>query len=385
MHIPHPIRLATISAILFILPLTAHGFTLKGGEGVLNISGGEIIKNLYAGAGMVTVAQDIQGDALLAGGTVIVNGNVEQDLWVGGGTVLVNGDVGGDVRVAGGSVVVAGNVGGDLLAAGGTLTVLQGSEIQGDLLTGGGSVGFSGHVHGKSIIASSDITIAGTIDGNATAYVGEKFTIDNGAHIGGALTYTARKTAEIRDGATIIGDVKFNEKQNKDYGAWFARASMAAIIIGIFALSIMGLIALRLFPAKSTKVVQSAYAEFWPSLGWGFAFLVLTPVAIFILFATVIGFLAALVAGFAYMLAIIFGAMYAAIMLGSGVMRVLSRSQELVADWRAVILGAILITVLKLVPFIGWFAAFIFLLAALGSLLRYDWKLVRALREHKEI
>ena len=65
---------------------------------------------------------------------------------------------------------------------------------------------------------------------------------------------------------------------------------------------------------------------------------------------------------------------FAGIILGTWLIKVLTKRQEYVIDWKAIVVGVIVIKLLALIPFVGWLPKFIFFLIGLGALVKWLYR-----------
>ncbi len=122
--------------------------------------------DLYASAGQIDIAGQVQGDLVAAGGQINVGGGVDDDILAAGGRVVLTGDAGGDVRVAGGNVRLEGSVAEDVLVTGGMVIVAADAQIGGDLMFSGGQMRLDGRVDGDVIGSSGNYSRDGSIGGS---------------------------------------------------------------------------------------------------------------------------------------------------------------------------------------------------------------------------
>jgi len=138
------------------------------------------------------------------------------------------------------------------------------------------------------------------------------------------------------------------------------------ILMGIAA----GLVLVYIFRNMTKRAIKESLAHFWANLGRGFAALILTPVAAIIILITVIGAWVAGLIGVAYILMIFLSLTLANIVFGSWLIKVVKKRDKYLVNWQAVVLGVIVLSIISLIPFVGWLVVFIFMLISLGALYR---------------
>lgn len=357
---------AGVAAVAVFFPAVSLAASMNFGQNVA-VEGTSVAQgNAYAAGAMVTVSGLVNGDLLTAGGTIISSAKVNGDIMAAGGTVTMVGVTAQDARVAGGNVTVGGALTGELVAAAGNLVIVPGTTIVKDSYLAGGSVNFSGSEAGNLNISGGDIYFNGTVNGNVTIARANKVTIGSHAVIKGALEYSALTPATIAGGANIAGTPVFHEIQNTaQANGWFGALS-GIVTVGWFLKLLIVLVAAYLlwycFRSDVLAVLERSRARYGTSLLHGFLLFIAAPVAIIIAFVTVIGAIPGLIALFAYLILLILAAPLAAIMTA-----MLLRQGKTDLRWYHILLGAVVIDLVGLIPFIGWIACALVYLAALGA------------------
>ena len=355
-----------VFAILFVAqPVLAAEFIMPGKTGSTVVSD-EGHHNVYTAGGAVTVTSNVTGDLVAAGGNVLVQGDVEEDLMAGGGTVIVNGKVGGDIRIGGGNVTITAAVGGDVLAGGGTITLANSAQVSGDLVLGGGAVLIDAPIAGDVRIGGGSVNINSRIGGDVIIEADQELVFGSKSVITGKIKYRGVKEAVIEEGAQI-SEIEFSKLARKG-GAKGAVGGIAGAVVWTIGMIIAGLLLLKFFRRRVRTVVDRAFDRPWLNLGIGFLFAVALPVAGVILLITIVGVYAALILfawlGLIYLVVSVIAAMF----LGATILRWLKKSEGL--RWTTLVLGAVLLMILKFIPFVGWLACLVIWLIAFGATLR---------------
>jgi len=355
-----------VFAVLFVAqPVLAAEFIMPGKTGSTVVSD-EGHHNVYTAGGAVTVTSNVTGDLVAAGGNVLVQGDVEEDLMAGGGTVIVNGKVGGDIRIGGGSVTITAAVGGDVLAGGGTITLANSAQVSGDLVLGGGAVLIDAPIAGDVRIGGGSVNINSRIGGDVIIEADQELVFGSKSVITGKIKYRGIKEAVVEEGAQI-SEIEFSKLARKG-GAKGAVGGIAGAVVWTIGMIIAGLLLLKFFRRRVRTVVDRAFDRPWLNLGIGFLFAVALPVAGVILLITIVGVYAALILfawlGLIYLVVSVIAAMF----LGATILRWLKKSEGL--RWTTLVLGAVLLMILKFIPFVGWLACLVIWLIAFGATLR---------------
>jgi hypothetical protein len=366
-----------VAALIVLTPFSALAARFEHGEMVTLTEEQALVDNVYVAGGQVTVSALAQKDLYVAGGKVLQNGDVWGDVGAAGGTVDVLKSVRGDVRVAGGQVTIQGNVGGDVMVASGAVTILKGTTIAGDVIVAGGTVTMDGTVFGQAKIYAGEVRINGAVSGPVTIMSHDSVAFGAETVLGSTLTYRAPTEATIADGAQLGTDITFTPIKVPKVDAQSAAALMLGIMTVFFvgkllALVVAAIVAAEYYPRITRAVVSAALAEFGTKLVIGVALLIAVPVISLMLLLSVIGSYIGGILLALYGVVFLLGGVYSAILAGALVQKALKR--ELVVGWKWSLLGAVLISVIGLIPFVGWIVACIVFATAFGSVVSLGYK-----------
>ncbi len=379
-----------LTACALLLPVSsASAMTFGGGEEYILPESENVNDDLYIGAANAVINGQVIGDLMISGGNVTIANRVENDLTAAGGNVTISGEVGDDLRVAGGSVVILKNVGDDLLAAGGTVHILKDVVIGGDLTVAGGLVIIDGTVNGNLKVAGGEISLNGTVNGDVNIIADDVLKIGPGANVSKRIIYEGPREAAVSEAANLVNgitftklernEVRINKERSKIYGATFAGLLGAAWLLQALMFLTAALFAVYGLKKFSGKLVDTAMKAPGKSILHGFGFLILTPIALFILAATVFGIPLAIIGGMSYALMIAIAKIFAGILLGAWIFTFASK-EKVVLDWKIALVGVFAIEILTLIPFIGWLAAFLIFCTALGAVYEGVMKRIKEAR-----
>jgi len=358
-------------AVLF--PVGVFAATIKGGE-TYSLKQSEVIKdNFYVGAGEVSIAGDVDGDLIAGGGSVTVSGSTSGDVLVGGGDVAILDDVRGDLRVAGGNVLVTSNVAGDLVVLGGNVRILSGSTIGKDLVVLGGRLLLNGNVKGDVTVGVGEVEIDSRIDGDVYIKNSDKITIGASSVISGNLTYSGKDASilNISDGASVMGETVF--KESKIFQRKEAKNILLAflglfVFLKLLALLVVVILSVVLFKRFSSNVVETVVQSPGKELIRGFAVLIVIPALIILSFFTMIGFLVGIITLLAYITLIILSSIYSGVVLGVWAHKIITKGDDIMVDWKTALFGTIALSLIVMLPIIGWIVGAFFFLVSLGSI-----------------
>jgi cytoskeletal protein CcmA (bactofilin family) len=400
--------LFALTVVLLMPGATALAADIRTGGETTVPAGETVADDLYVTGGTVTVDGTVQGDLVAAGGSVTVNGTVSETVIAAGGTLTVAGGVTGDVIVAGGTVVVSGTVGGDLRGTGGTVQVSgqvqqdavvfggnfslrEGATVGGDVILGTGAATLNGDIGGDLTAGAGDITIDGRVGGTAEVEAGERLRLGPGAAIVGGLEYTSPQELSAEESGRVQGPVTYSAPARQ---VWFFTGpdSLALRLLDevierlqwFVATVIAGLVLLWLTPYLVGETSAALRRSPLPSLGLGLLALFVFPVlaviiGVLALFVTGAGGLPILAVPLLLWLTVLFVSwVFVSFVVGELVLeRAQGREPKSVY---ALIVGAAVLAVVDLIPFVGGLVRLLVIVFGMGGLTLGLYRLSRLLR-----
>jgi len=360
--------LVAISVTLFAAaPVLAAD--LRSGD-TITVASGEIVNDdLYIAGESIVIDGTINGDLWAVGREVTVNGTVNGSIVAAAETINVNGDVAHAARLAGETLNIRGDVGGDLIAFCSAANIASTAEIGGDLLVGAGNVRIDALIEGDVKGGAGEVTITNGVRGNVELEV-DNLTVASTANIEGDLTYTSENEAEIESGAQVGGTTTHQpveeEPAKAALGAGIAATAMGKVVAFLMIL-VVGIIIILTVPRRMASVADSVRTKPWPSLGWGSVILFATPIAAIIVCFTVIGIPVGLIALAVYGIGIYLSQLPVALLIGRLIIR---RSTEVESKGLlvgALALGLVILGILRLIPFLGFWVGLATALFGLGA------------------
>lgn len=376
---------------LFAFASGAHALMFKNGDAV-SVPKDEIVAgSLYVAGANITVDGKVQGDLVCAGQNITVNGTVDGDVLCAGQIVTINGNVGGSVRAAGNSVSVNGKVARSVMAASSNLSFGASSEVGWDVLFGSATADLRGNIKRDLDGAGAAVTMAGPVGRNAwlmmddrssrakekntTANAKPNLVLAKGAAIGGTLTYTANRDAELQPGSSVKGEVKRHEptmktrSHEKDMSAWIWWR-----IIVIFSALICGLILASWLRRPLLDIGQRLLAKPYKALGLGALVMFLTPLAAIVLMITLIGLPVGIILLMLWGIVMYLGKIVTAIIIGHELLKRYGRkageARPVSLIW-AMIVGIVLMFIIFSIPVIGWLVSLVATLIGVGGIWMY--------------
>jgi hypothetical protein len=353
-----------MAALFGSLPLQVAAADLRQGSDVTIGPNETVNDDIYAGAGTVSISGTVNGNVIAGGGTITLSGNVARDLIVAGGNINVTGRVGGSIIAAGGNITVNGPVAQDIVVTGGMIDIGSGATIGRDLVVAGGTATVSAPIARRVHMSSGNLTLRNRVGGDVRGRV-DHLKLD-GAQIGGNLDYTSNNSVQLLNGARVSGTTTRHTPTDRGGGAGDGFLGWLRGLIGIFAL---GLLLIFLLPGLSARAIDTERALPWASLGIGAAILVVTPIVALIVFVIgiLIGgwWLGALLIPL-WILVLAAGYAISGFLLGRLIFARLGWGRY--HDALALLGGLFVLTVVGLIPVIGWLVSVAALVLGAGAL-----------------
>jgi cytoskeletal protein CcmA (bactofilin family) len=343
-------------------------------DDTVHIPGGEVINDdLYTGANTITIDGTVNGDIWAAARIISIGGIVDNSVMAIAQTINISGDIGHAVRVAGETINISGNIAGDLFVVGNEITIADNVHIKGDLLFGAGVIRINGIVDGDIKGRGGEIIIGCKVGGDLNLEVSE-LTILPTADIKGSLTYIGEERATIQPGAQISGITTHKLPESKEeQSETFLLALLSSIktkFIGFLMALLAGLLIILIAPKRLASIAESISSRPGPSAGWGALVLLVTPIAAVIICITIIGLPVGLIALALWGIAIYLAQIPVGLFLGQWI---ISHFRD-VEDNRGIMIGAlatglIIVKLLSLIPYFGFFIGLAVILFGLGAVI----------------
>lgn len=144
-----------------------------------------------------------------------VAGKVTGDLQCTGEKVVITGEVEKDARLIVGEAQIDGIVRGDLTFAGVKIVIGPKARIEGEAVLTGQEVEILGTVVGETKIAGGVFRFSGTVEDDVRVDVDE-LIVDPGSRISGDLSYSARKSTDLRETGVVKGTIDQDGSRDAD-------------------------------------------------------------------------------------------------------------------------------------------------------------------------
>jgi cytoskeletal protein CcmA (bactofilin family) len=327
--------------------------------------------DLYAAGARVVVEGVVDGDLVaFAAEDVVISGEVTGSVTAVAPVVRVDGVIGGSVRATANRVEVSGSVDGDLVGVAATVELSPESFVDGDVvmwayrLTSAGTIGAD--VGGTQRV----LEIEGTVEGDIDVSV-NRLVVTGPLEVGGDLGYRSATEAQGLDQADVGGVIAQKTPLPPNI-----RVRALGILTRV--LVVLGLTSAALLvgwgrPQRTRIAGERARARPWRSW-WSGALIILSPLIVAAIAAVIAGLTPAsafvpLLAIFAPLIIALSGVVLV-MLLVAGVPAVLAIGRALPGDrglYGAIALGAGVVGLVWLLPYVGWLVPLVVLPLGLGA------------------
>lgn len=316
----------------------------------------------------ITVKGKVIGDLLAIGKSVSCDGAVAADLLCAGLQVEAAGSINDDIRaLALTTADLSGHVGDDAVLAGFRVNIAQDSRIGHGAMVLAGQTAINGHIRGDVTVTGYDCTLGGDVLGNVTAST-VKLQLTPTARIRGNLIYTSEDAVNIPPGAVVEGEIIHQKSpapsallpvMQREQRRWLSLLAMATWDAGLI---IVGTCMLLLLPQTIHAPKDAMTNRPWLACMYGFFWLIGAPVTASLGIITVVGLPLSIALAFLYISSLYLSSLPVALWLGQKLFR--SRHKPCLS----LVIGVLVISLLRSLPYIGFIIGTIVLTVGLGAL-----------------
>ncbi len=328
----------------------------------------------FAAASRVEQREAVAGDLFLAGETARAAAPVEGSAHMAGRRVAAASPVGGNLYAAGMDVSVEAPVAGSATLAGYDVSVS--GEIGRNLRAAGQRVGVTAPVAGAALIAAEELRLDAAIGGDVRLVVG-RAVFGPRTRIDGTLTLVGENPEAIAVPAHVAPPARIR----RESAARMPGVEMPAPVVswrGV-ALGVLATVAvLALLTAALALIAPQGMADLRRRVAaapgraalLGFVALSALTGAVLVVALTLVGLVLSPAAAGLALAAGIAGYLVGLYALGAGVLVALGRGEPELPGERALaaLLGAVLASLVAMIPFAGWLFVLALTLAGLGAL-----------------
>lgn len=335
----------------------------------------------YMAGDNVTLTGDAVDDAFIAGNTVVLSASVNGSAHAGGRSVSISGPVGKSLYAAGLNVNMSGGVGDDAHLIGDT--VLVNNDVGGDLRAAAQRIEINGAVGDSALVAAENILLTGAIAGDASFSV-DNLSFGDDARIEGTLYLYAEDPNDIDIPDSVVPQDRISRHNIDDFdasadpeggatldrsgpgvGAWLVGTITSILILTAIA-TLISALAPSFLLALRLRTLETPARALW----MGFLTISALAGSLFLFALTGFGILLIPVSIVLAVLLGIAGYVIGTYILGVGLLGATNRPLPETLSERAIaaLVGAVAITVLAMIPFIGWVATLAIAIAGAGAL-----------------
>ncbi len=356
---------AQLTLLVFAIVLLGAGSRPESARALETFGGNVVVErtvnnDLVAAGRDMEIRAPIKGDLAAAGATVSIEQAVAGYVMAVGRTVEVNGPVQNDLWAAGASVAINSSVGDNAMLAGREVNLHSSAAVRGDARIAAGTVDVKGPVRGNLGIAARTAQIGSEVGGSVDARV-QRLKLLPGAVIRGDLIVRGSHPPEISPNAPVLGKIQFNKIAAGNHWSW-----LWWWFFSFTALLTLGFGALALSPGWANHVAGMIRARPGASALTGLMGLLLVPIIAGLLLVTVIGIPLAVILLALYVVAILLSGVFVDYLIGGWLLSQIQRGNT--SPWARIAVGALVVSLLMSLPWIGGIVQLIVLLIGFGAL-----------------
>jgi Protein of unknown function, DUF583. len=349
---------------------SAQAFEVKVDNSV-NLTKEEIADgNVYASCDDMKIDGTVNGDVIALCKSVTINGTINGDLIVFSQDITVNGEVKGSARMAGTNITVNGTIDHNINAFGTEINLTPSSTVAWDVLISGVNGKFNGIIGGNLHGSVATANIAGKIGKNINLTIEDYKNSQGGllitkdAIVGGGLSYTAKKEAQLESLSSVVGPVSH---QTPKETSETPIEIISTIFYKLSALFLIGLILISLKKKTVYDVAQNLELKNLAATLIGLGALILTPIVILFFAITIIGIPFALILLAAYLILLTLSLIFASFFVGNMLLK--SFIKKPLNAFVILLFGLTIFVLLSSMPYIGWAFTLVFMTYGLGGAL----------------
>ena len=347
--------LAVLVASLCVATISVAGVQAVNTDSYIKTEEGEVASS----------ETEINHSMVLAGESVNSSDKVNGILFAAGSNVALKGTNEYSVS-AGYTADIANTIEKDLFVAGGVVNVDKNAKVGRDAYIAGGVVNLSAEVKGNVFVAASSIKLSDVkVEGNLHIYA-DNITFDNNVTVNGTIAYN--DNAQVT-GSTTAKVETYKTAEGSENGGGVSYGTYAvSMLLSTIGLLIVSFVILAIFPGiyrKLSKLFKETKGgTMFKNVLLGICALIAAPIVGILLLLTMVGIpLAIILCGF-YILCIYLSTAAAGVYFGH---LILTKGFKAKANaYLELLIGVALISILALIPVIGWVISLLAILFGTG-------------------
>lgn len=353
-----------VSIPLFGLSMTVNAQSFRTGSNITVPQNRTVNSTLYATGRSIDVAGTVQGDVVCAGQNITVSGTVTGDVLCAGQSIHINGTIEGNVRLAGQNVTISGKVNKSASILSQSLTTDSDSSIGQDIGITAQDVVINGNIGRDLAVAANNVIINNSIGRNVQGDLNQ-LTLQSNAVVQGFIDITSTNNIQRDNGSQVQGKVSRHEPpENNNMTNWIGLGWLFTFYL-LAAMLILSLVLVLIMPGAFQIAANIALRGLGKTILIGIAATVIAPIVIIALMFTIIGIPLGILLLLAWLLILFLSGPFTAYLLGRLLLRDNAHNAFLV-----MLLGAIVLLILYLIPFLNILVLLLALWFGVGTILR---------------
>jgi hypothetical protein len=318
------------------------------------------------------------GDVAVAGANVKISGNVQGYVMAAGANVNIDAPVGNDLWAAGANVVVNAPVSDNAMLAGSSVILEKNGTIGNDVQIAANNVEIKADIKRNLKIAAATVRISSEVGGDVEIYA-ENVLLDPGAKVLGNLIVNSPNEPTISSEAKVSGKIDYRKIETEQsyssaVGSWFSSWFLTFLWI-----TVLGLVAVWFSSVWTNRVAEIIKTQTGKSFLVGLVVILAMPILCILLLVTIAGVPLALMLGALSLVAFLLSGVFVAYFVGDWFLKLIKRWEK--SNVLKIIFGALIITFVMALPWIGWLAKLAVMFFGVGAFLLERRDLLHKLRE----
>jgi len=377
--------------VVLILSLTslsiAYAQSFRTGNDATLQSNSTVDGSLYLAGTTVDVAGQVNGDVYCVGSNVTISGTINGDVLCAAQNINIIGTVSGSVRVIAQNVTIASSIGRNLNVAAQQVSLTSNGKIGGDATIAATNTTLNGSITRDMVVAGSTITINDMIGRNVNAAAGQ-LQFGSNAVVKGNVSYKSNNEAIVSSGAKVNGTITRTSSLRNTTGRSgvnFYGVAFAWSLFMVFGFVMFSLVTVLLFPEMLYVTAERTTKYPWKTLLIGLLAAIALPILSFVLAISILGIPLSIAVVLIWILLAMFSGPFVAFYIGRMLLKNTNNALLIM------LVGVLAVSVLYIIPIVGWVVSIFSYLGGLGILLlelhshyhkpHYTIKPVKAMKE----
>lgn len=349
---------------LFGFVVTANAQSFRTGSNITVPQDRTVNSTLYASGRNIDVAGTIQGDVICAGQNITVSGTVTGDVLCAAQSINISGTIEGNVRLAGQNITISGKVNKNANVVSQSLTTDSGSTIGGDIGIAGQDSILNGSIGRDLAVASGDTIVNNTVGRNIHGNLNQ-LTLQSNAAVKGFIDITSPNNVQRDNGAEVQGKITRHEPKESANNTNWAGLGWLFTLYLLLSMLLVTIVLVLLMPRVFQAASNIALNSLGKTILIGLIATIIVPVIIVTLMFTVIGIPLGILLLLVWLVVLFLSGPFAAYLLGRLLLRDNARNAIL-----TMLLGAVVLLILYLIPFLNVLVLLLALWFGVGMILQ---------------